>query len=176
MIESLNYIARRWDIATPSGALDENGPMDISAKSDYALRALVTLAAEARPMTADELAQSQELPVNYLEAILLDLRRGGLVASRRGPSAGYRFIRPPEEITPADVMRILEGPLAEVRGLRPEAASYSGAASSLQQLWIALRASLRSVLEGITIAQLASGNLPPALAKLVADPDAWIKH
>jgi Rrf2 family protein len=150
--------------------------MYVSAKSDYALRALLTLAAEARPMTADELARHQDLPVNYLESILLDLRRGGIVASRRGPNAGYRFLRPPEEITPADVMRVLDGPLAEVRGLRPEATSYTEAAASLQELWIALRASLRAVLEGVTIAQLASGQLPKALTKLVANPDAWVRH
>jgi Rrf2 family protein len=127
-------------------------------------------------MTAEELATSQELPVNFLESILLDLRRGGLVASQRGPRGGYRFLRPPEEITPADVMRLLEGPLAEVRGLRPEATSYKDAAASLQELWIALRANLRTVLEGVTIAQLARGQLPRSLAKLVSDPDAWVQH
>jgi Rrf2 family protein len=150
--------------------------MYISARSDYALRALVTLAAEGRPMTAEELATRQDVPVNYLEAILLDLRRGGIVASRRGPTGGYRFVQSPEDITPADVMRLLEGPLAEVRGLRPEATAYKEAAASLQQLWIALRASLRSVLEGVTIAQLARGQFPRALAKLISDPDAWVQH
>jgi Rrf2 family protein len=145
----------------------------VSARSDYALRALLTLASAGRPMTADELATSQDLPVNYLEAILLDLRRAGIVSSRRGPGAGYRFVRPPDELTPADVMRALDGPLAEVRGLRPEATSYTGAAAPLQELWVALRASLREVLEGVTLAQLASGRLPPRIARLVADPDAW---
>jgi Rrf2 family protein len=147
--------------------------MYVSARSDYALRALLTLAAAGRPMTADELATSQDLPVNYLEAILLDLRRAGIVSSRRGPGAGYRFVRPPEELTPADVMRALDGPLAEVRGLRPEATSYTGPAAPLQELWVALRASLREVLEGVTLAQLASGRLPRRIARLVADPDAW---
>jgi len=150
--------------------------MYVSARCDYALRALIALAAEDRPMTAEQLAQSQDLPVNYLEAILLDLRRAGIVASRRGPGAGYRFVRPPEDVTPADVMRVVEGPLAEVRGLRPEATSYTGSAAPLQQLWVALRASLRGVLEGVTIAQLAEGQLPRQLAKLVADPDAWVPH
>ena len=148
--------------------------MYVSARSDYALRALVTLAAEGRPLTADELARKQDLPVNYLEAILLDLRRAGIVASRRGPNAGYHFLRDPAELTPADVMRALEGPLAEVRGQRPEATTYTGAAVPLQQLWIALRASLRVVLEGVTIAQLAKGQLPRRLAKLVSEPDAWV--
>ncbi len=154
----------------------DNGPMYISARCDYALRALVTLAAEGRPMTAEELATNQELPVKFLESILLDLRRGGLVASRRGAKGGYQFLRPPEEITPADVMRLLEGPLAEVRGLRPEATSYKEAAASLQELWIALRANLRAVLEGVSIAQLARAQLPKSLARLVSDPDAWVQH
>ena len=148
--------------------------MYISAKADYALRALVTLAAEGQAMTADALARSQDLPVNYLESILLDLRRAGIVLSRRGPASGYRFVRPPEEITPADVIRAVEGPLAEVRGLRPEATSYTAAAVPLQDLWIAVRASLRTVLEGVTLAQLAAGKLPPKLKKLTADPDAWV--
>lgn len=150
--------------------------MHVSARSDYALRALIALAAGGQPMTAEQLARSQDLPVNYLEAILLDLRRAGIVASRRGPGAGYRFVKPPAEVTPADVMRAVEGPLAEVRGLRPEATSYTGAAAPLQQLWVALRASLRDVLEGVTIAQLAKGEMPKRLARLVADPDAWLPH
>lgn len=127
-------------------------------------------------MTADELAKTQSLPVNYLEAILVDLRKGGIVASRRGPDAGYRFVRPAEEVTPADVMRAVEGPLAEVRGLRPEATSYGEATASLRQLWVALRAGMRRVLEGVTIAQLARGELPPSLAELIDDPEAWIPH
>ncbi|HET9733387.1 MAG TPA: Rrf2 family transcriptional regulator [Acidimicrobiales bacterium] len=147
--------------------------MYISARSDYGLRALITLAATGRPMTADELARSQGLPVSYLEATLLDLRRAGLIASRRGPDAGYRFVRPAEEVTPADVMRALDGPLAEVRGLRPEATAYDPPAQALQQLWVGVRAGLRHVLEGVTIAELATGRLPERLAQLVADPDAW---
>lgn len=147
--------------------------MYVSARCDYALRALLTLATEGQPLTADELARRQSVPVSYLEATLLDLRRAGIVASRRGAAGGYRFLRDPSALTPADVMRALEGPLAEVRGLRPEATSYTGAAVPLQQLWIALRASLRAVLEGVTIAELASGQLPEVLQLLVADPDAW---
>jgi Rrf2 family protein len=150
--------------------------MYVSARSDYALRALIVLAAQGMPMTAEQLAKSQDLPVNYLEAILLDLRRAGIVISRRGPGAGYRFLKPPETLTPADVMRALEGPLAEVRGLRPEAASYDGAAAPLQQVWVALRVSLRRVLEGVTIAQLARGQLPRRLERLIEDPDAWVPH
>lgn len=147
--------------------------MYISAKADYALRALVTLAASDRPMTAEALAQSQELPVNVLENILLQLRRSGLVASQRGPDAGFRFRRPASEITAADVMRAVDGPLAEVRGLRPEDTAYPAGTEVLQELWVALRASIRNVLEAVTIGQLAKGELPKPLRTLVADPDAW---
>ena len=154
----------------------ENVAMHVSARSDYALRALLTLAAEGHPLTADELARRQELPVNFLEAILIDLRKSGILASRRGRGAGYRFVRQPDTLTPADVMRALEGPLAEVRGLRPEATEYKDAASPLQLLWIALRASLRATLEGVTIAQLARRELPDSLQALVSNPDAWVPH
>ena len=147
--------------------------MYISAKADYALRALVTLAAADRHMTAEALARSQELPVNFLENILLQLRRAGIVATQRGPDAGYRFLRPPGDITVADVMRALDGPLAEVRGLRPENTAYPEGTAVLQELWVALRASIRSVLETATIAQLAKGQLPRKLRPLVEDPDAW---
>jgi Rrf2 family protein len=148
----------------------------ISAKADYALRALVTLTAEARPMTADALATSQQLPVNYLENILLQLRRSGLVASQKGPDAGYRLTRSAADISAADVMRAVDGPLAEVRGLRPEDTNYQGPAESLQELWVAVRASLRSVLEQVSLAELATGRLPRQLKKLVADPEAWLSH
>jgi Rrf2 family protein len=147
--------------------------MQISARSDYALRALLTLAAAEDPMTAEELASAQSLPVTFLEGILLDLRRGGILASRRGRVGGYRFARDPDQVTPADVIRILDGPLAEVRGQRPENTSYADAAEPLQQLWVALRANMRTVLEGVTIAELARGQLPRKLARLVDDPDAW---
>jgi Rrf2 family protein len=147
--------------------------MQISARSDYALRALLTLAAADDPMTADELASAQALPTTFLESILLDLRRGGILASRRGRVGGYRFARDPEQVTPADVIRILDGPLAEVRGERPENTSYADAAEPLQQLWVALRANMRTVLEGVSIGELARGQLPRKLARLVDDPDAW---
>ncbi|HEV2368481.1 MAG TPA: Rrf2 family transcriptional regulator [Acidimicrobiales bacterium] len=150
--------------------------MYISARSDYALRALVVLAAEGRPLTAEELAGREGLPVSYLEAILLDLRRAGIVQSRRGPDAGYRFTRRPEDLTAADVMRVLDGPLAEVRGDRPEATQYAGVTAPVQELWIGLRASIRDVLERVTIAQLAASRLPRHVRKLVDDPEAWRPH
>jgi Rrf2 family protein len=145
----------------------------ISAKSDYALRAMITLAAEGRAMTAEELARHEDLSLRYLEAILAQLRRAAIVSAQRGPQAGYRLQRSPDHLTAADVMRAVDGPLAEVRGLRPEAASYDGVAEHLQELWVAVRASLRSVLENVTVAQLVSGRLPRGVQRLVDDPDAW---
>jgi len=159
-----------------SGLGDENQLVYISARTDYALRALVALAVEGRPMTAEELATSQGLPANYLEAILLTLRRAGIVLSRRGPDAGYRFVTPPDQVTAAAVMRAVDGPLAEVQGLRPEATTYPETVASIQELWIAVRANLRRVLEVVTIAQLARGQLPHAIRKLVEDPDAWVSR
>ena len=138
------------------------------------MRALLTLAAEpGGPMTADRLAAAQSMPVKFVENILLDLRRGGLVVSQRGSEGGYRLARPAADITAADVLRLVDGPLAEVRGGRPESAVYEGPAAHLQDVWVAARASLRSVLERVTLADIVSGRLPRPVAKLVADPDAW---
>jgi Rrf2 family protein len=149
----------------------------ISAKVDYAVRALCTLAdAEGRPVTAESLAQSQGLPSKFLESILNDMRRAGLLLSQRGAEGGYRLSRPAESITVAEVIRPLDGPLAEVRGLRPEAASYEGSAERLQDVWVAVRASLRAVLEHVTIADIVSGELPKSVQKLTTDPDAWLSH
>ncbi|HUP87393.1 MAG TPA: Rrf2 family transcriptional regulator [Acidimicrobiales bacterium] len=149
--------------------------MHISAKAEYAMRALLTLAAEpeAKPLTADRLAAAQALPVKFLENILVDLRRGGLVRSQRGSEGGYRLARPAREITAADVLRLVDGPLAEVRGERPEQSVYEGPAAHLQDVWVAARASLRSVLEHVSLADIASGKLPARIAKMAADPDAW---
>ncbi len=151
--------------------------MYISAKVDYAVRALCTLAdAGERPVTAESLASSQRLPAKFLESILNDMRRAGLLLSQRGAEGGYRLSRPASSITVADVIRPLDGPLAEVRGLRPEAASYEGSAEHLQSVWVAVRASLRSVLEHVTIADIATGDLPKSVVKLTAEPDAWTSH
>ncbi len=150
--------------------------MHIPAKVEYGLRALLTLAAAGEPQTAEHLAEQQGLPPRFLGAILADLRRAGLVASQRGAEGGYRLARPATEITVADVIRCLDGPLAEVRGFRPEATAYDGAAEHLQQIWVAVRASLRAVLEHVTLAQVASGELPRHVARLTADPDAWTPH
>ena len=143
--------------------------MYIPAKADYALRALVTLARADGPLTADAVATAEGLPADFLRNVLNELQRTGLVQSRRGSDGGYRLARPASEVTTADVIRAVSGPLAEVRGLRPE----HDDAGNLQPLWIAVRASLRSVLEHVTIADLAANRLPRRIQKLVDDPDAW---
>lgn len=151
----------------------QNPNMYISAKVDYAVRALCTLTASASPLTAESLATSQGLPAKYLESILNDMRRAGLLTSQRGSEGGYRLARPGAEITVADIIRLLDGPLAEIRGLRPEVAEYTGAAEHLQAVWVAVRASLRSVLDEVTIADIVAGDLPESVTALTADPEAW---
>jgi Rrf2 family protein len=149
----------------------------ISAKVDYAVRAMCTVAAAGdQAVTAESLANAQGLPPKFLESILNDLRRAGLLRSQRGAEGGYRLARGPKEITVADIIRPLDGPLAEVRGLRPEAASYEGAAEHLQQVWIAVRSSLRSVLEKVTLADIVAGQLPRSVVLLTEKPEAWISH
>jgi len=147
----------------------------ISAKADYAVRAAVTLAALEgdAPVKAEPLAAAQDIPLNFLENILHQLKSSGLVTSHRGPDGGFRLARPAAAITLADVIRAVEGPLASVRGTRPEQVSYTGAAEPLQEVWIALRASLRAVLENVTLADVAAGKLPDQVATLSADPAAW---
>ena len=151
--------------------------MYVSAKVDYAVRALCTVAdADGKPVTAESLARSQGLPSKFLESILNDMRRAGLLTSQRGAEGGYRLSRPADAITVADVIRPLDGPLAEVRGLRPEATAYQGPAEHLQDVWVAVRASLRAVLEAVTIADIVSGALPRTVRKLTTDPDAWLSR
>jgi len=152
--------------------------MYISAQADYAMCALIALAASPtdRPVKADDVAKAQDLPVGFLENILGRLRRGGFVKSVRGAEGGYRLARPASEITVADVIRALEGPLAEVRGLRPESLTYQPPAEHLQDVWIATRSALRMVLEKVTLANIIDGKLPAGVRKLAADPDAWLPH
>ncbi len=148
--------------------------MHISAKVDYACRALCALAAsDGEALTAEEIANEQELPVRFLRAILNDCRRVGVVSSQRGNEGGYRLARPAGEITLGEVFRRLEGPLAEVRNERPEHTSYQGAAEHLQDVWVAVRAALRYVLDEVTLAHVLSGELPPDVARLLQVPDAW---
>lgn len=151
--------------------------MRISAKADYAVRAAIHLAgnvAGERPIKGEAIATTQGIPMKFLENILGDLRHAGLVRSQRGADGGYWLNRPPAEISVADVIRAVDGPLASVRGQRPEDVPYSGTAEPLQRVWIAVRHNLRAVLETVTLADLASGELPPAILELADDPEAWV--
>ena len=146
----------------------------ISARTDYAVRALLTLAAAGEDtVTGQALSADQQLPQKFLEAILADLRRAGLVRSRRGPVGGYALARPANEIAIGDIVRAVDGPLAVVRGERPEQAVYAGAAEHLGTLWVALRAAVRSVLDDVTLAQVLSGDLPGPVQSLLSTPGAW---
>ena len=156
----------------------ENGRVRVSAKADYAVRAAVELAVARegdppRPVKGDHVAKAQGIPIKFLENILLDLRQGGLVNSRRGPDGGYWLSKPPDEITVADVIRAADGPLASVRGEKPEDLRYEGSAQPLATVWIALRSSLREVLEQVTLADVAAGKLPKHVEKRSQQTDAW---
>ena len=149
--------------------------MRVSAKTDYALRAVIELAAgDEGPVKGERIAQAQEIPLKFLENILGDLRHAGLVCSQRGVDGGYWLGRPAEEITVAEVIRGVEGPIANVRGIGPEQVEYAGSAERLREVWIAVRASLRSVVERVTLADVAAGRLPARVAKLAEDPEAWV--
>ena len=148
--------------------------MHISAKADYAVRAAVHLASVSEgPTTAESIAQAQGISPKFLEAILGSLRAGGLVRSQRGAHGGYWLSRPADDITVADVIRAVDGPLASVRGQRPEAVHYEGAATPLADVWIAVRASMREVLEHVTLGEIATGRLPGAVTSRTGDPDSW---
>jgi Rrf2 family protein len=151
--------------------------MRVSAKADYAVRAAVELAAAAEgPVKGERISQAQEIPLKFLENILGELRHAGLVRSQRGTEGGYWLARPAGEITIAEVIRAVEGPLASVRGEAPESLEYAGSAKPLTQLWIAVRANLRDVLDHVSLADVAGGELPPVIAELTADPEAWVTH
>lgn len=152
--------------------------MRVSAKSDYALRALIEMAnrSDGRAVSAEELGRQQEIPHGFLQAILADLRRSGIVISQRGQSGGWRMARPAGDVSVADVIRAVDGPLVSVYGLRPESVSYNDSAEILQHVWIAARASLRDVFEEVSIQDLADGKLPDAVSALTADDDAWQPH
>lgn len=155
----------------------QNGTMHVSAKVDYAMRALLVIAQEGGAngelIKGDHLASEQAIPARFLEGILRQLRQAGLIASQRGAEGGYRLARPASEITVADVVRALDGPLADVRGDRPENADYDGAAEHLRDVWIATRAALRGVLDHVTLAEIASGELPATVTTFTKDPAAW---
>ncbi len=151
--------------------------MKVSAKADYAVRAAAELAAappDSGPVRAEAIATSQGIPQRFLENILSDLRHAGLVTSQRGAEGGHRLAKPPAEITVADIVRAVDGPLAAVRGERPESVAYTGPAEPLQRVWIAVRKNLRDVVEHVTLADLAAGELPDRIEALAEDPDSWV--
>src|SRR5581483_3752570 len=147
----------------------------ITAKADYAVRAAVELAAapDGNPVKGERLAEAQDIPLQFLEHILLELKHARLVRARRGARGGYWLARSPDEITVADVIRAVEGPLANIQDSAPEATHYPGPAKHLRDVWVAVRANLRAVLERVTLADLTSGKLPEEVQRLIADPDAW---
>lgn len=155
----------------------QNPRVRVSAKADYGIRAMIALAVLEEetdaPVTRDQIGTAQEIPAAFLENILLALKRAGLVGSVRGQQGGFRLAQPPEAITLAAIIRELDGPLASVRALRPEDLAYVGRARPLQEVWVTVRASLRAVLEEVTLADLVAGRLPPAVRELVDAPGAW---
>lgn len=151
--------------------------MRVSAKSDYALRAAAELAAfEGSSVKGEQLAEAQEIPLQFLEHILSELKHAGIVRARRGANGGYWLARPAAEITLADVIRAVKGPLAHVQSASPESLNYHGTAEHLQEVWIAVRANLRAVLEATTLADLISGELPESVKRLASSPDAWARR
>ena len=151
--------------------------MRVSAKADYAVRAAVEIAAAyPDPIKRDEIAKTQRVPPKFLEAILTELRHARLIQSQRGAEGGHKLARPATEITVADIVRSVDGPLASVHGEAPEDLAYDGRAEPLQFVWVALRASIRSVLEGITLADLAENHLPGRILDLTTDPEDWLSH
>lgn len=149
--------------------------MRISARADYAVRAALQLAAsqDGGPVKAEAIADAQDIPHKFLEGILNDMRRGGLVLSQRGGNGGYRLAKPAGSISIADVIRVVDGPLVSVRGVRPPDLSYTGPAESLLPLWIALRANVREILDGVSLAEVASSSLPSVVSALAETPGAW---
>jgi Rrf2 family protein len=149
-------------------------PVRVSAKVDYALRAAAELAAAGEnPIKREAIAGAQGIPVPFLEQILLALKRAGIVSTRRGPDGGYWLARPAAEVTLGEIIRAVEGPLANVQGARPEDVAYAGSAVALQEVWIAVRANLRAVLDEVTLDDLARRRLPRRVSALTRAPDAW---
>ncbi len=156
----------------------ENAGMHVSAKADCGMRALLELAAayaddRTRLVKGETIATAQQIPLKFLEGILRQLRQSGIVASQRGAEGGYRLDKDPADVSIADVVRALDGPLAAVRGQRPEDLDYTGASTHLREVWIAVRASMRQVLEGISLADVAAGRLPSEVTGLLDAPGAW---
>jgi Rrf2 family protein len=154
----------------------ESSPMRVSAKADYAVRAMVELAASApsdeHPAKGEAIAGAQAIPPRFLENILGELRVHGLVHSRRGADGGYWLAREADETTLADIIRAVEGPLATVRGEGAEDVEYRGASKPLEQVWLALRANIRQVLETVTLADVVANELPEPVLGLAEHPEA----
>ena len=151
--------------------------MKVTAKADYAVRAVLELAAaDGELVKADRVAEAQKIPRHFLDNILTDLRRAGIVSTHRGADGGSRLARPASQIALADIMRAIEGPLAAVRDVRPELLEYEGPAERLPEVWIAVRAALRGVLEKVTVADVSAGKLPRSVERLTEDPEAWKAH
>jgi Rrf2 family protein len=152
--------------------------MRVSAKADYAVRAAIELASAAgeHPVKGDRIAEAQEIPIRFLENILGELRHAGIVQSQRGSEGGYWLARPADRITLAEIIRAVEGPLATVRGARPEDLDYHGDSEHLRDVWVALRANIRGVLETVTLADIAGRKLPPPVQELVDRPEVWEPH
>src|SRR5207342_1126935 len=149
--------------------------MRVSAKADYAVRAAAELAAAGEgPIKGEKLAEAQDIPLQFLEHILLELKHAGIVRARRGAKGGYWLARPADEVTVAEIVRAVEGPIAHVQSTPPEAIEYRGHSEHLQEVWIAVRASLRTVLEQVTLADLVSGELPSVVSDLASSKDAWV--
>jgi len=157
--------------------VQHNGRVKVTAKADYAVRATLELATVDEGLVKGErIARSQGIPLKFLENILIDLHHAGIVHAQRGAEGGYRLARPAREVTLGEVIRAVEGPLASVRGEPPESVSYDGAARNLQTVWIAVRASLRTVLDDLTLADVVAGRLPQRLRRLTEQPDAWLRR
>jgi Rrf2 family protein len=153
------------------------GAVKVTAKADYAVRATLELATvEDGLIKGERIAQAQGIPLKFLENILIDLRHAGIVHAQRGAEGGYRLARDPASVTLGEVIRAVEGPLASVRGEPPESVSYAGSAENLQTVWVAVRASLRSVLDDLTLADVVAGRLPQQVRRLTEQPDAWSRR
>ncbi len=154
--------------------------MQVSARVDYAMRAVAELARaaleEEGPVKGERLSEEQGIPRKFMENILLDLKHSGIVRTQRGAAGGYWLARPADETTLADIIRAVEGPMANVRGEFPETVEYRGVAEPLTEVWIAVRANLRAVLETVTLADLVEGSLPDPIGELTQDPEAWVHH
>jgi len=152
-------------------------PVKVTAKADYAVRATLELArVEDGLVKGERIAQAQGIPLKFLENILIDLRHAGIVYAQRGAEGGYRLARAPSEVSVGEVIRAVEGPLASVRGEPPESVSYPGRAENLQTVWIAVRASLRSVVDDLTLADVVAGRMPQRVKRLTEQPDAWSRR